>query len=526
MGRTRLIFEERYKIVVFLCFAVFLCIGIIIFRAYGVSCDEGAQRITGILALKYAVRGDQNLLIHENRDYGPVFEMFLVGIEATLNLTGNPRVVYLMRHLFTFLLFYAALFFFYLLCKYRFQSWKIGLLGCLFLIFSPRIFADSFYNVKDIPCLSLFIISIYTLTRYLDKKTPLRAFLHALICALLIDIRIAGIVVPFLTVIFFIIDILTTKQIKKRLKETIPGFLIYASFLIFFIILFWPTLWKNPLHNFLTAMRNMAHFRWDISVLYLGNYISNSKLPWHYIPVWIAITTPLSYTACFIIGCFVSARQFLRDPAQFYFSKKPDLIFILWFFLPLAAVAVSKPILYDGWRQMFFVYPAFLLLSLAGLIALFRFIKSKFQGLSYNFITIILIIFVATGLIDSAKFMLKYHPFQNLYFNILAGKNMQEVKNNFELDYWGLSCRKAMEYILKNDSDKAIKIYVADSIGTMNANILFPADSKRLVFVKNPDEAKYFLSTYRWHRGEYPYKDEYFSIKIGGAKIVVVYRFA
>ncbi len=122
--------------------------------------------------------------------------------------------------------------------------------------------------------------------------------------------------------------------------------------------------------------------------------------------------------------------------------------------------------------------------------------------------------------------MIRYHPHQNVYFNILAGKNMKEVKNSFELDYWGLSYRQALEYILKNDKDKVIKIYVTNACGWYNSLILPSDDRKRLVYVKRDslDEAKYFISNYRWHKDEYPYEDEYFSIKIGGTKIMVVYR--
>jgi len=103
---------------------------------------------------------------------------------------------------------------------------------------------------------------------------------------------------------------------------------------------------------------------------------------------------------------------------------------------------------------------------------------------------------------------------------------MKEVKNSFELDYWGLSYRQALEYILKNDKDKIIKIYVANACGWYNSLILPSDDRKRLVYVKRDslDEAKYFISNYRWHKDEYPYEDEYFSIKIGGTKIMVVYR--
>jgi hypothetical protein len=120
--------------------------------------------------------------------------------------------------------------------------------------------------------------------------------------------------------------------------------------------------------------------------------------------------------------------------------------------------------------------------------------------------------------------MVKYHPYQNVYFNILAGKNMVEIKNNFELDYWGLSYRQALEYILKKDMDKTIKICVANFPGMLNAKILTPNDLLRLAYVEKPEEAKYFLSNYRWHKEEYLYKEEYYSKKVGGVRIMVVYK--
>jgi hypothetical protein len=42
--------------------------------------------------------------------------------------------------------------------------------------------------------------------------------------------------------------------------------------------------------------------------------------------------------------------------------------------------------------------------------------------------------------------------------------------------------------------------------------------------VKNPGKAKYFLSNYRWDREKHSYGEEYYSIKIDGAKIMVVYK--
>ncbi|MFB0526328.1 MAG: hypothetical protein ACETVO_02505 [bacterium] len=132
--------------------------------------------------------------------------------------------------------------------------------------------------------------------------------------------------------------------------------------------------------------------------------------------------------------------------------------------MPIVVVIGMRSVLYDAWRQMFFVYPAFLMLSLAGLASL------------------------------------------------------------FELDYWGLSYRKALEFILRTDRNRIIKVYVPNWPGKANLDILTSDGRNRLMYMENPKEAKYFLSNYRWHREEYPYREEYYSIKIDGAKIMVVYK--
>lgn len=525
MAKVKDLIEKKYKIVVCLFFAAYLFIGISIFKDYGISWDEHQSRKNGLMAANYVVKGDQRLFAYRDRYYGTAFEILLFGIERILNLSKSPRATFFMRHLLTFLLFYTGVLFFYRLCKYRFGSWKIGLLGSLFLILSPRIFAHSFFNSKDIPCLVMFIISIYTLIRYLDKKTLSRAAFHALTCALLIDIRIVGIIVPFITIIFLITDLLIIKTEKIKCKKIIASFLTYTFLLIFFIVLFWPLLWKNPLYHFINAFELMSRFDcWGELVLYLGEYVKDTNLPWHYIPVWILISTPIFYTFVFFIGCFVSIKSLLKNPIQFYLSKKNALIFMLWFFLPLVVVIGIRSVLYDAWRQMFFIYPALLMLSLVGLTSLFEFIKLKFQGLNYKIINVTLIFIIIFNLINTAQFMIKYHPYQNVYFNKLAGRNMKEIKNNFELDYWGLSYRKALEYILKNDKSKIIKVFVANWPGKANAHTLTSNDINRLMYVENPNEAKYFLSNYRWHKEEYPLKEEYYSIKIDGAKIMVVYK--
>ena len=479
-------------------FLAFLVIGLVVFDDYGVSWDEPRSRLNGIVTVKYLVQKDPLLLNYEDRYYGVVFESFLVGVEKALSLT-DVRQIYLMRHLLTFLTFYLGVVFFYLLTKNQFKSWKIGLLGCLFLILSPRIFAHSFYNSKDIPFLAMFIVSIYTLFKYLDKKTLKNGLIHALACAVLIDIRIMGILVPFFTIFFIIPDLLN----KKRAKRHLSSFLIYFISLFCLTTLFWPILWENPFYHLAMAFKQMSSFPWTTTVLYLGKYIEAKDLPWHYLPVWILISTPIIYSLGFLAG------------VGFLIKKRNNLVYLFWFFVPLLSVIIFKSVVYDSWRQLFFVYPAFLLISLGGL--------RKVWDLNKSWLKTLMIGIVVLNLSTTGYFMIRNHPYQNLYFNLLAGRDGETIKERYELDYWGLSYRQALEYILENDKDKEIIIYVPNEPGEINSYLLKKEERERLVYVDDLGKAKYFLTNYRWHSNQYPYQEIY-SIKVNQVKIIGIYQ--
>ncbi|MCH8319210.1 MAG: hypothetical protein IIA88_12080 [Bacteroidetes bacterium] len=129
-------------------------------------------------------------------------------------------------------------------------------------------------------------------------------------------------------------------------------------------------------------------------------------------------------------------------------------------------------------------------------------------------------------LIFIACFMIISHPYQHLYFNRLAGPDLKHVKNNFELDYWGLSYREGLEYILANNKREYIKIEAANFPGIGNKLILPSQDRKRIIYVNSENNPDYFISNYRFHPEAYTgFGDEYFSVKLEGANILVVYKY-
>jgi hypothetical protein len=371
----------------------------------------------------------------------------------------------------------------------------------------------------------MFIVCIYTLLRYLDKKDLLWAGIHALACAFLIDIRILGIFVFIFTVFFLVFDILADKGREIKTRAVAGSFVFYTVLLVFFVVLFWPLLWANPLARFKEVIDLLSRYSYPFPVLYFGEYYRATELPWHYLPLWIGISTPAVYLVLFFCGCFVLAADiFKKKLAQFYSARRQDLVFASWFFAPLIAVFALKPSLYDGWRHMFYIYPGLLMLSMTGLVSLLEFVKARFTGMNYKIVNSILVLAVALSLANVGRFMARFHPFQNVYFNLFAGKDPEAVRSNFDMDYWGTSYKQALEYILQNDPDDDIKINVANRPGMSNVNILPPEDRKRLVYVDTPEEADYFLGNYRWHAKDYPFNNKFYSIKVNDLEIMVVYK--
>ena len=174
----------------------------------------------------------------------------------------------------------------------------------------------------------------------------------------------------------------------------------------------------------------------------------------------------------------------------------------------------------DGWRHLFFIYPAFLAIALKGLMALKQHIESSRSPRVRALGSAALATAVAASLINTGWWMIKYHPHQQVYFNALAGK---DVRRTFELDYWGLSYRQALEHVLRQDSADVVKIAVANFPGELNARILTPRERRRLRYVSLQD-ADYFLSNFRDHPQDYGLGSEIYSIVVGGNKIMAVYK--
>jgi hypothetical protein len=155
-----------------------------------------------------------------------------------------------------------------------------------------------------------------------------------------------------------------------------------------------------------------------------------------------------------------------------------------------------------------------LLIAIYGFTELIKFVKKQWAIRIIAFSTIISILFIFV-------FMIANHPFQNVYFNFLAGKN---IRQNFELDYWGLSYRQGLEYILETDKSKQINIAADLEMCHLNFSIIPIEERKRLIWTYDLNSANYFLSNFRYHAADYDYGKTVFQIEVGNEKIMEVQK--
>jgi len=510
----------NYKVWVGIFFGALLALGLISFRDYGVSADEMTQRSIGLTSLAYLANlfnirfllgSAQPLadpasvfLTQRDRDYGVAFELPAEFLIKVLNL--HDANAYFFRHLLTFLIFYAAVYFFYKLVKLRYQDWRIGLLGAVFLVLSPRIFSDGFFNDKDLVFMSVFAIGIYTLVRFVLKPGLFTGLWHALACALAIDLRLMAVILPAVTVV----TLLALAARKELSLGKLIGYLgTYLALMALLVVAFWPWLWLDPLGNFVLAFKNMARFRHAPDMVFMGNIVNASRLPWYYIPVWIGVTTPILYLILFLVGASATVNTLIRniwDKTKTLWANDAqlqDLLFLGLFFAPLLAVIMLHSILYNGWRQMYFIYPAFLLVSIRGLIGLWALTNTK------QIARRILLVLVIGSMGFTSYWMVRWHPHQYLYFNVLAGP----FAKRFDVDYWAVAYRPVLAKIVGQDPKANYSIYPDwwywQVSYFVSASALPTKDQIRIINDRNEACSDYIITVPIDNRKQYSQKKEF-----------------
>lgn len=496
-------------------FLIALIVGMVTYQDYGMGWDEPLQRDPGVLSYEYAFHGDPTLFNVPNDNHGAGFEMLLLMAEKAMHVT-KARDVYLMRHLFTHVFFLLSLLAAYVLIYRVFKKHTIACLGFLMLLLSPRIYAHSYANSKDLPFLATFLMTLAVAEMAFSKNKTWLFFIAGLLCGYTTSIRIMGIMLACFLIFFMVIDFIGGIVRKEKYLKVAANMVLFSAGFCVMLYLSWPFLWRSPVHTFLDSFAKMSHFDWEGSVLLNGKMEPSTNIPWFYFPVWFCITTPVLWVGVGVTGMLWVLVDFVKRPLLF-FSNSRERNYILWlgcFAVPVAAVIFLHSVIYDDWRHLYFVYPPFVLCGL-------YFADKAMQWKLRPVVLTVAFLPVATTVFS----MVKYHPHQYVYFNNLVPHQKEYLRKHYELDYWGSAYMQGLEYIAHNDWGEHIKIASTGLVQPLanNINMLQDRDSKRMI-VASRDDCDYIITNFRGHPDDYNYGHIVYSVVVHNSTILCVYK--
>ena len=464
--------KSRFAAVPFPAWALAVCVvlalaGALAANDYGLWYDGVPQRNIGETTLDYVLGRDDRLLDYDYRSYQVAFEVFLLLAERALGLEDS-RNIYLSRHLLTHLFFIAGGFFAALLVYRMFGSRWLALFALLLFILQPRLYAHSFFNSKDLPFLSMFMIALYLVHRAFRRDTLGAFILCGIAVGLLINIRIMGLMLlPAVLALRGLDWAGEFRQAGRRrhLLLTAGGFAAAALLTLYAA---WPWLWGNPAARFAEAWLQSANFPRPLTLLFQGELLSSLSPPWDYIPVWMSITTPpatlllgLAGVVAVLYGAIVRPGNLLRNG-----ELRFEGLLLACLVLPVAAVIALDSALYDEWRHLYFIYAPGCLLAVIGLRRLLR-AAGEIRPVSWKGSSGTAVVRGAVGglaalsLAAIAIQSIQMHPFQNLYFNFLVDRETPEyLRSQYRMNHGLAELRQGLEYLLERYPDAPIRVAV------------------------------------------------------------------
>jgi len=418
---------------------------------FGVTWDEPIRAAHGDMIVDYYTSGfdDTRALDPENevlKYYGALFDSVTSYLHELTQFDLYP-----LRHIANSLLGWLILLYVVRLAV-SLYGWQAGLVALLFMLISPRFIGHSMNNPKDIPFAAFFLAATYYLlqfnqTRRIYSKKHIGLFV--LFASLCLMVRPGALLLIFYMacVLGFIVfrDLFQTRTLEREKALSVAVWGVVTLILVFPLgTLFWPWAQLNPYWRPIEALQVASQFPWESMVLYKGEGILATNLPWHYIPTWIGITTPL--VVLFFFFCGLGRMLYKRE------GKSILLAFFILF--PPVYVIIKGSVVYDGYRHLLFIYPMIVVLAAGALV------WAKELAAKRRIYTVALMMVVVLGSYHSIYYMVRNHPNEVVYFNQIVG-GVKGALYKYELDYWGNCLKQSAQWLHEKSLEEGRQLLVA-----------------------------------------------------------------
>ena len=522
MRSTGTLSPRRVLLVSLVVPLLFLAVGLATLKDFGETWDEQFdQNIGRYYYNDWKNEGVKGLerFIPLQRNYGPFYDVVIVAtrdlVVNKLKLMTNEIAAH---HLAVLVVSTLAL---WLVFEVGFAFWGLfpALLAQVLLVLMPQFVGHAHNNLKDTPLMAFFMLSLLLMQRAV-RDGRLRWYAAAgVVTGLTYAIKINAVFVPVVIVLWQAREIRGDVRRWLRLGR---GLAVAGAAAFVTILVAWPYYRTHPLERFLETYRTFKDHQYNELVFYLGRHVFAHEVPWHFPFVMLGVNTPLVVLGLFVLGLVLLAVRFRRRDE----GTSGLVLCALWFFVPVLAQILSRAAMLDGVRHYILVFPAIALLGgYAGVEAGRLFYASGPNGRRFAAAWAATL---ALALAFLLRTLVALHPYEVVFFNRLAG-GTKGARENFELDYWGVSFKQAAAWMNAN-LPEGTRVLL-----TMQAQHFLHVDSGRLHFVpdlKRRPNVKVnlirgILKSNDPDGGDYlhPSRKPIYAVTAGGANLLEIYDY-
>lgn len=382
----------------------------------------------------------------------------------------------------------------------------------------PRFFANQFYDIKDMVFASMYMVSMWATVEAIHSKLKVRwLVVFSVLAAMATNVRIVGIIFPVFFIGYIILTWIINKcgiEIQDKYGHPFRSiFVISIAYLGSYIAML-PMLWKNPISGIFEIFEKFSQYDdWNGYVVFMGQFVRGSEVPWYYVPVWLLVSVPIWYwiLLLFVVALFGYAfYKWIKGHKRISWSCLFEYKYLIWMFFlalgPWLATVIFHSTLYNAWRHCFFLLPPIVLMIIYGLALIKK--KIGIGKITKEILTGIVII----GLASQSIWMIKNHPYQMVYLNEVG----RIWGDQFDRDYWCLATTDMCRYVLENDSSEKISVNAPFN----NFERLLNKEEKNRIVVE--EDPTYWLESYRKVKGNEYVREGYteiYYITVDGYKI-------
>ena len=438
-----------------LALALFLVAGLAVMDDYGVTFDVDKQRGNAEATLRY-LAGDDDLRaftkaleLKGDRFYGMATEIPLLLTERAFGME-DARAIYHSRHLIWRLFYLVGGLFTYMLARRLFGGRLLAVAAMLLFLLPPRFYAHSFFNGKDTLFLAAFMIALFLTHRALKRDKVSVFALLGVGVGLLVNIRIMGVVLLAAIPAMRALDFAMAQGWKerKRVLVTTGAFALAVGLAIYALL---PYLWGDPVRRAIEWWATFSDHPNVVSELFRGTVYLTTEFPVEYLPVWFSITSPPFALLLGGVGAGAVLAAAARAPRRLARSGRLRFALLLVGCFAGGAFAIMLPggNIYNGWRQMYFLWAPFALLATFGLQWLTGALgRTRLRTAVYGA--------AGAGLAAAALSAGLIHPNQQEYFNFLVDRVTPErLRSQYAMNYWDPALWQGLQWIIEQPAESS-----------------------------------------------------------------------